>query len=55
MVMQDIHIDTLAAACEEGFSIAFVFDIATNACKHKSSRVYRFQVATRHLQDNGVG
>jgi len=52
--VQDVHIHSLIPAGKEGFEILFGLNTATDSCEHKRSWVDRLQIASRHLQNNGI-
>lgn len=55
MVMQNVHVDALAAACQESIAVMISLDAAANSRQHQGARVDGLQVASGHLQYHGVG
>ena len=55
MVVQNVHIYTLATASKECFAVSIRLDTASDCCEHKSSRVNGFKVTSWHLQYHRVG
>lgn len=50
MIVKDVHIHSMASACEESFLIFLVVDVLTYSRKDERPRVYGLEIAAGHLQ-----
>lgn len=55
VVVQNVHIDTLIAACKECIAVLIGLDAASYRGKNQRSGVDSFEIAARHLQNDRVG
>ena len=54
MIMKNVHVDSLITTGKESGLVIICRYASTNAGQDKSARIDRFEVASRHLQNNGV-
>lgn len=54
VIVKDVQVNALAAACEECFVVSFSFDVSSDRSKYKCSRIDRFQISSGHLKDHRI-
>lgn len=55
VIVKDVQVNTLTAACEECFVISFSLNASSDRSKYECPRIYCLQVPSGHLQHNRVG
>lgn len=55
VIVKDIQVNTLAAACKECLVVTFGLDASSDRSKYECSRVDGLQIPSRHLQYDRVG
>lgn len=55
MIMQYVHVNALIATGHKSLVIFFSFYKSPDRSKHKGSGVDRLDIASRHLENHGVG